>query len=87
MVVAGGHEQTDTSDLQDRKPARVRQGARARRLATSLTIRFDPEMTWAATPTGKRGRQPDCDDAAIQTCLTMKGEGRPENGPVDRFQP
>ncbi|CUA93395.1 Transposase DDE domain [Pannonibacter indicus] len=29
-------------------------------------------MTWVATPTGKRGRQPDYRDAAIQTCLTMK---------------
>lgn len=29
-------------------------------------------MTWAAAPTGKRGRQPDYSDAAIQTCLTMK---------------
>ena len=38
----------------------------------SLTIWFDPVMTWEATPTGKRGRQPDCSDAAIQTCLTMK---------------
>ena len=25
----------------------------------SLTIWFDPAMTWAAAPTGKRGRQPD----------------------------
>ncbi len=25
----------------------------------SLTIWFDPEMTWDGTPTGKRGRQPD----------------------------
>ena len=29
-------------------------------------------MTWEAAPTGKRGRQRDCSDAAIQTCLTMK---------------
>ena len=29
-------------------------------------------MTWVAAPTGKRGRQPDYSDAAIQTCLTMK---------------
>lgn len=29
-------------------------------------------MTWEAAPTGKRGRQPDGSDAAIQTCLTMK---------------
>ena len=38
----------------------------------SLTIWFDPAMTWEAAPTGKCGRQPDYSDAAIQTCLTMK---------------
>jgi len=38
----------------------------------SLTIWFDPAMTWNAAPTGKRGRQRDYSDAAIQTCLTMK---------------
>jgi len=38
----------------------------------SLTIWFDPAMTWDAAPTGKRGRQPDYSDAAIRTCLTMK---------------
>ena len=38
----------------------------------SLTIWFDPAITWEATPTGKRGRQPAYSDAAIQTCLTMK---------------
>ena len=38
----------------------------------SLTIWFDPNMAWAAKPTGKRGRQPVFSDAAIQTCLTMK---------------
>ena len=38
----------------------------------SLTIWFDPEMIWAATPTGRRGRQQTYSDAAIQTCLTMK---------------
>ena len=43
----------------------------------SLTIWFDPAMTWDAVPTGKRGRQPDYSDAAIQTCLTMS-EGVPE---------
>lgn len=48
----------------------------------SLTIWFDPAMTWEAAPAGKRGRQPDYSDAAIRTCLTMKGEGRPENSPV-----
>jgi hypothetical protein len=29
-------------------------------------------MTWHAAPTGKRGRQPDYSNAAIQICLTMK---------------
>lgn len=38
----------------------------------ALTIWFDPEMTWEADPTGKRGRQPVYSDPAIQTCLTMK---------------
>lgn len=38
----------------------------------SLTIWFDPAMTWDATPTGRRGRQPVYGDAAIETCLTMK---------------
>ena len=38
----------------------------------SLTIWFDPSMTWEAVPTGKRGRQPSYSDAAIQTSLTMK---------------
>ena len=38
----------------------------------SLSIWFDPEMSWHAPPTGKRGRQPEFSDAAIQVCLTMK---------------
>ena len=38
----------------------------------SLTIWFDPAMTWDATPTGKRGWQPIYGDAAIETCLTME---------------
>ena len=38
----------------------------------SLTIRFDPEMSWDATPTGRRGRRQTYSDAAIQTCLSMK---------------
>ena len=38
----------------------------------SLTIWFNPDMAWAAKPTGKRGRQPLYSDAAVQTCLTMK---------------
>jgi hypothetical protein len=38
----------------------------------SLTIWFDPEMSWEAAPTGRRGRQQTYSDTAIQTCLTMK---------------
>ena len=38
----------------------------------SLAIWFDPAMTWEAAPTGKRGRQRNYSDAAIQTCLTKK---------------
>ncbi|UWQ17725.1 IS5 family transposase [Jannaschia sp. M317] len=38
----------------------------------SLTIWFDPGMTWRPPPTGKHGRQQQLSDAAIQTCLTMK---------------
>ena len=38
----------------------------------SLAIWFDPDMVWAAKPTGKRGRQPVYSDAAVQTCLTIK---------------
>jgi len=38
----------------------------------SLTIWFDPAMTWEAAPTGKRGRQSAYSVAAVQTCLTMK---------------
>jgi len=51
----------------------------------SLTIWLDPAMTWEGTPTGTPGRRPDCGDAAIRTCLTLKGEARRGNDPGDRF--
>jgi hypothetical protein len=38
----------------------------------SLTIWFDPAMTWEGAPTGKRGRRQLYGDAAIQSCLTLK---------------
>jgi len=38
----------------------------------SLAIWFDPEMTWTPPPSGKRGRQRQFSDAAIQSCLTLK---------------
>jgi len=67
-VVAGLHVRIHTPDLQDQELARLQWSARAPR---SLTIWIDPAMTWEAAPTGKRGRQPDYGDAAIQTYLTM----------------
>lgn len=38
----------------------------------SLSIWFDPAITWEAAPTVKSGRQRDCRGGAVQTCLTMK---------------
>ena len=38
----------------------------------SLTVWFDPDMVWVPSPTGKRGRQPQYSDAALQTCLTFQ---------------
>lgn len=38
----------------------------------SFSIWFDPEMVWTPPPSGKRGRQSQFSDAAIQTCLTIK---------------
>lgn len=38
----------------------------------SLTIWLDPKMVWVPQSTGKRGRQRQFSDAAIQTCLTLK---------------
>lgn len=39
----------------------------------SLLIWFDPGMVWVPPPSGKRGRQCQFSDAAIQTCLTLQG--------------
>lgn len=38
----------------------------------SLELWFDPEMVWVLPPGGKRGRQQQFSDAAIQACLTLK---------------
>ncbi len=38
----------------------------------SLTVWFDPKMTWDAAPTGRRGGQQAYSDEAIQACLTIK---------------
>ena len=38
----------------------------------SLSIWFDPEMIWVPPPSGRRGRQQNFSDAAIQACLTLK---------------
>ncbi len=38
----------------------------------SLTVWFDPAMSWEGLPTGRRGRRRSYSDVAIQTCLTLK---------------
>jgi len=38
----------------------------------SLSIWFNQEMVWTPPTSGKRGRQQQFSDAAIQTCLTLK---------------
>ena len=38
----------------------------------SLSIWFDPELVWVPLPSGRRGRQQNFSDAAIQACLTLK---------------
>jgi hypothetical protein len=38
----------------------------------SLSIWFDPELVWVPPPSGKRERQQNFIDAAIQACLTLK---------------
>lgn len=38
----------------------------------SLSVWFDPDMAWHASPSGKRGGQRVFSDAAIQACLTIK---------------
>lgn len=37
-----------------------------------MTIWLDQGMPWFAPPSGKRGRNRICPDAAIQFCLTIK---------------
>lgn len=86
-VVAALPEQTSrpkpptcrTTNWHDYSAALARRG--------SLAIWLDPERQGLAAPTGKRGRQPVVTDAAIQACLTLRGEGRPEIRPVEGFQP
>jgi hypothetical protein len=53
----------------------------------SLLIWLDKAMSWLARPEGSLGRPAVFSDAAIQFCLSIKGEGRPGNSPVDCFQP
>jgi hypothetical protein len=68
-VVAGLHEQTYPPIYRTRNWPAYNEALKRR---GSLTIWFDPEMSWDAVPTGRRGRQQTYSDAAIQTCLSMK---------------
>jgi hypothetical protein len=68
-VIRGGREQTKPPTC---KTLKLRTYNKALKRRRALTIGFDLGMTWAARPTGKRGRQPVYSDAAVQTCLKMK---------------
>lgn len=69
-VVAGENEQLGTDDLQDQELVRLQPSFKEQ--LGSLSIWFDAERAWDATPSGKRGRQQTYDDTAIQACLTIK---------------
>ncbi|WP_332909035.1 transposase, partial [Paracoccus binzhouensis] len=68
-MVTGRHEQSDAPACKTGNGSAYNEVLKRRGL---LTIRFDPAMTWKATPTGRRGRQQTCSDTAIRTCLRMK---------------
>ena len=68
-VVAGLHERTHLAELQDQELAGLQQSAEAAHHPDDLVR---PGHRLGAATTGKRGRQPQYSDAAIQTCLTMK---------------
>lgn len=63
------HSQTGTPDRQDQELAELQ---RRLKRSGSLTIWFNPAMTWDAAPSSKHGRRRTFIDAARQTCLTMK---------------
>ncbi|PTN02078.1 DDE family transposase [Rhodovulum imhoffii] len=62
-VVAGAHEQTGTPTYKTRNWPAYNEALKRR---GSLTIWFDPEMSWGAAPTGRRGRQQTYSDAATR---------------------
>ena len=65
-MIAEWNEQLDPYEVQDQELVVLQCQLE------SLLIWFDPEMVWTPPPRGKRGRQPQFSDAAIQTCLTLK---------------
>ena len=69
-MVAGAHEQTRTTGLQDQELAGLQRSAEAAWLPDDL-VRSGDGLD--ATAVSKRGRQQGYSDAATQTCLTMKG--------------
>ena len=55
-MVAGRHEQTDPQTYKPRNWPAYNMALKRR---GSLSIWFDPAMTWEAAPTGKRGLRRD----------------------------
>jgi hypothetical protein len=61
-VVAEDHECNDTPNYRTRNWLAL---IEALKRSGSLTIWLELAMTWEAAPTGKRGRQPEHNDALI----------------------
>ncbi|PTR11603.1 DDE family transposase [Cereibacter azotoformans] len=70
----------DADPLVTREPSihGPRTMANALRRRGSLLVWLDKEMAWLAPRQGRPGRPPVFSEAAIQVCLSIKGEGRPE---------
>ena len=61
------------------------QAAQMRYRTRDFLVRQQTQLS--VTPQLRFQRNATFTDAAIQACLTLKGEGRPENSPADCFQP
>ena len=68
-MAAGRYEQLDIDDVQNAELGRVYSSLKK---PGSLSLWFNAEMVWEATPSGRRGWQQTCSDVAIQTCLPLK---------------
>ena len=84
MRLDGLHEQAITRPLSHDELVQLQRVAAQ---AGTLLMWVDKDMAWRAPRDGRPGRPPTFSDAAVQFCLSIKGEGRPGNAPVARFSP